>query len=204
VDPYRIVLADDHAMIRQGLRKLIEDVDGLSVVGEAGDGEELREVLGNTPADMVILDISMPKLSGLEVLQEIRETYPSLQVLVVTMHKEYLRRALALGVHGYLLKEDADRVLFFAIDNLREGKRFLSPRLTDEAVADLNTPFEPLTAREREVIRLIAEGKANKEIAEALFVSVRTVESHRASIIRKLSLKSTADLVKYAMQKGYI
>ena len=199
----RVVLADDHTMFRQGLRKLLDGVAGLEVVAEAGDGEELLSVLDTAGPDMVILDMSMPKLSGVEALHLLKARHPGIKILVLSMHKEYLNQALAAGADGYLLKEDAPGELFSAIDNISEGLVFLSPRLTEEAMAERHLRTNPLTAREQQVVGLIAKGKSSKEIAEELFVSVRTIESHRASILRELALKNTAELVRYAMEKGY-
>lgn len=204
MDRYRIVLADDHVMIRQALRRLIEGESDLKVIGEAGDGIELLSLLNTLLPDMIILDISMPNLRGIEAVHEIKTKCREAKILILTMHKEYLHQALSAGAEGYLLKEDADRELFSAIENIRAGKTHLSPRLRGETAVAPTSSFEVLSIREREVLKLIAEGKANKAIAEILFISVRTVESHRASILEKLHLKSTADLVKYAIQRGYI
>jgi DNA-binding NarL/FixJ family response regulator len=204
MDRYRIVLADDHVLIRQGLGGLIRGEAGLEVIGEAGDGFELLSLLGRVTPHMVLLDISMPNLRGIEAVRAIKTKYPDVKILILTMHKEYLHQALSAGADGYLLKEDADRDLFSAIENIRQGRVYLSPRLTGELPGKRVPASEPLSIREKEVLKLIAKGKSNKEIAETLFISVRTVESHRAHIMAKLSLKSTADLVKYAIQKGYI
>ena len=204
MDRYRIALADDHALFRQGLRKIIETAGDVEVVGEAGDGAELMKLLGVSAPDLVVLDISMPKLSGMEAIGEIKARHPEVKILVLTMHKEYLYKTLSAGVDGYLLKEDADRELFSAIENIRQGRVFVSPRLTGEIMEAGAALSDPLTTREKEVLKLIADGKSNKDMAEALYVSIRTVESHRASIIKKLNLKKPADLVRYAMQKGYI
>ena len=204
MDRYRIVLADDHVLIRQGLRRIIEGVADLEVIGEAGDGIELLSLLKTVTPHMVILDISMPNLRGIEAVRAIQMKYPEVKILILTMHKEYLHQALSAGADGYLLKEDADRDLFSAIENIRQGRVYLSPRLTGELLGKRAPSAESLSIREKEVLKLIAKGKSNKEIAETLFISVRTVESHRANIMAKLHLKSTAELVKYAMQEGYI
>jgi len=163
---------------------------------------------------MVILDISMPNLRGIEATREIKMIYPDMKVLILTMHKnkEYLYHAISAGAEGYLLKEDADTELFSAIKTIRQGGIYISPLLSEELTDDLvqicrgsgKPSFDPLTTREREVLKLIAEGKSNKEIANLLFISVRTVQCHRANIMEKLNLKKTADLVKYAIRKGYI
>jgi two-component system, NarL family, response regulator NreC len=200
---YRIVLADDHALFRQGLRKIIEGVADLEVAGEAGDGLELLSLLETTNPDLVILDISMPRLRGIEAMREVKKSFPEVKVLVLTMHREYLHQALSAGAEGYLLKEDADRELFSAIDKVRQGRIYISPRLRGELADDEIPVPEPLSARETEVLNLIAGGKSNREIAEILFISIRTVEAHRATILSKLNLKNTADLVRFAIEKGF-
>ena len=165
---------------------------------------------------MVILDIFMPNLRGIEAIHEIKRIHPDVKILILTMHKdkEYLYLALSAGAKGYLLKEDADKELFSAIEKIRQGKTYISPYFSEEVIDDLvqmgrgdtKTIFEidPLTPREREVLKLIAEGKSSKEIADLLFISVFTVNNHRASIMEKLNLKKATDLVKYAIRKGYI
>jgi DNA-binding NarL/FixJ family response regulator len=213
--PYRIVLADDHLMLRQGLKRILAEGPDLEVIGEAGDGLELIRLLRKSPPDLVILDVSMPYLRGLEAIREMKSIHPGVKILILTMHKdkEYLHQAMAEGAHGYLLKEDADTELFSAIKMLRQGEFYLSPAFSRglaedwvKALRDKDTrpPSETLTLREREILKLIAEGKANKEISELLSISVRTVEHHRANIMEKLQLHSTAELVKYAMQKGFV
>lgn len=203
MDHYRLVLADDHVLIRQGLGGIIKGVADLAVIGEAGDGAALLALLKTVTPHMVILDLSMPNLRGIEAVHEIKREYPEVKILVLTMHKEYLHQALSAGADGYLLKEDAERDLFSAIENIRQGRIYISPRLTGELLGLRATPVDPLSSREKSVLSFIAAGKSNREIAEALFISVRTVESHRAAIMKKLSLNNTADLVKYAIQKGY-
>lgn len=204
MDRYRIVLADDHALIRQGLGRIIQGVDDLEVIGEAGDGIELLSLLSTVIPHLVILDISMPHLRGIEAVHGIKKNYPDVKILVLTMHKEYLHQAISAGADGYLLKEDADRDLFSAIDHIRQGRVYLSPRLAGELLGKRAPSAEPLSSREIEVLKLIAKAKSNKEVADTLFISVRTVESHRAAILKKLKLKNTADLVTYALQKGYV
>ena len=215
--PYKILLADDHVMFRRGIRSLIQGMHNVEVVGEAGDGLELLGLLRDIHPDLVILDISMPKLRGLEATREIKSLEPGVKVLILSMHKEreYLYQALTAGAEGYLLKEDADGELISAIETLRKGGTFISPLLSTQ-MADIfvdkfqaggepaMAPAEPLTTREREIVKLIAEGKSSKEIGELLFISSRTVQHHRANIMRKLNLKKTADLVKYALQKNYV
>jgi DNA-binding NarL/FixJ family response regulator len=210
---YRIVVADDHALFRQGLKGILGGAADLEVVGEAGDGLELLNLMNLNKLDphLVILDISMPNLRGIEAIREIKTIHPNVKILIVTMHKdkEYLLQSLAAGADGYFLKKDADTELFAAIEKIRNKKNYVSPHLSEELADDweqIRMGFiKPLlTPREREVLKLIAEGKSNKEVADLLFVSVHTVERHRANIMEKLNLKKTADLVKYAIQKGYI
>lgn len=213
---YSIVLADDHVLVRQGLRRILEGTDDLAVVGEANDGLELLQLLKRVTPQMVILDIFMPNLRGIEAITEIKAMRPDVKILILTMHrdKEYLYLALSAGAKGYLLKEDASRDLFAAIAEVRRGKTYISPYFSDKVVSDVvqiakghtQVVFEtdPLTAREREVLKLVAEGKSSKEIANLLFISVFTVNNHRASIMEKLNMKKATDLVKYAIRKGYI
>jgi DNA-binding NarL/FixJ family response regulator len=213
--PYRIVLADDHIMLREGLKRIIKEVDDIEVVGEASDGLELLDLLKKLAVHMVILDISMPNLRGIEATREIKMIRPDVKVLILTMHKnkEYLYHAISAGAEGYLLKEDADTELITAIERIQRGGNYISPLLFEELTIDdmvktrlgkHKPPLESLTTREREILKLIAEGKSNKEIADLLFISIRTVEHHRANLMEKLNLKKTADVVKYAIYKGYI
>ncbi|MEJ2672224.1 MAG: response regulator transcription factor [Deltaproteobacteria bacterium] len=190
---YRIILAEDHVLVREGIKNIIEAFPGLQVVGEVGDGPELLTLLKKLPVDMVILDISMPSLPGIEVTREIKQTYPQVKVLILTMHKkkEYLHNAIAAGVHGYLLKEDAPKELLSAIEKIRQGMIYVSPLLASD-LANLyvqrqgdNNHTEPLSPREIEIIKMIAEGKSSKEIAEILFLSFRTIQNHRAKIMRE-------------------
>ncbi len=213
---YRIVLADDHVLFRQGLRRILEGAVDLKVIGEASDGLELLNLFNQSVPDMIILDISMPKLRGIEAIHEIKLIHADASVLILTMHKEkeYLYLALSAGAKGYLLKEDADKELFSAIEKIRQGKTYLSPYFTEQLAEDWTkigredaqplSEIDPLTTREREVLKLIAEGKSSKEIGDLLFISARTVERHRANMMEKLNLKKATDLVKYAIQKGYI
>jgi DNA-binding NarL/FixJ family response regulator len=204
MEGYRIVLADDHALFRLGLKKIIEGVADLEVTGEAGDGLELLSIMEVESPMMVILDISMPKLRGIEAIREVKKRFPEVKVLILTMHREYLHQALSAGAEGYLLKEDADRELFSAIDKIREGKSYISPRLRGELAEEEEPVPEPLSAREMEVLNLIAGGNSNREIAANLFISIRTVEAHRATILSKLNIRNTADLVRYAIEKGFV
>jgi len=205
--PYTIVLADDHALFRQGVKKILEERDDFKVVGEASDGLELLELLKKTPPALVILDISMPNLRGLEAAREIKGLYPRVKILLLTMHKkkDFLQQGLEAGVDGFLVKEDADAALLEAVQAIRGGEKFYSPLLSGK-LADLASQkgrTDPLTKREKEVAKLLAEGRSSKEIAGALYISIYTVRRHRDNIMRKLELKSLADLVRYAMDQGY-
>jgi DNA-binding NarL/FixJ family response regulator len=208
MDPYTIILADDHAMLREGIRKIIERIEDARISGEANDGLELLELLKKFSPNLIILDISMPNLRGLEAIREIRKTYPKVKILVLTMHKkkEFLRQALRDGADGFLLKEDAGSELIRAVQTVRKGGKYLSPLLanvlTSLAVEEENP--EVLTMREREVLKLLVEGKRTIEIAAALYISPHTVRRHRSNIMEKLNIKNLADLVKYAISQSYI
>ncbi|MBW1838010.1 MAG: response regulator transcription factor [Deltaproteobacteria bacterium] len=211
--PYRIVLADDHKMFRLGVKKIIDEIDDLEITGEVDDGLQLLALLKKSAPQMVILDISMPNLRGIEATREVKMIDPAVKILILSMHKnkEYLYHCFSAGAEGYLLKEDTDTELFSAIETIRRGGIYISPILSMEVADDLSKiytgtqrpPLERLTIREREVIKLIAEGKSRKEIAELLYISVHTVGHHRANIMKKLKFKKNTDLVKYAIRKGY-
>ena len=211
---YDVVLVDDHLMFRLGMKKILETSEDINVVGEASDGHELLSLLNRVSPQMVILDISMPKISGIEAAREIKITSPHIKVLILTMHNkiEYLQHALSVGAEGYVLKQDAGTELFVAINSLRSGEIYISPSFSqqfrDEFIKGCCDKIPPgidsLTIRQREVVTLIAEGKTGKEIASILFISTRTVEKHRSQIMGKLKLESTADIVKYAINKKYI
>ncbi len=212
MDAYRIILADDHVIFRQGMKRLIDEVPELSVVGEASDGLKLLSLLEDVAADMVLLDIAMPGMRGIEATREITQRFSHVKVLMLTMHKnkEYLYHAIASGASGYLLKEDSDLELITAIETIQKGDLFISSLFADELGEDfsnisrekIQTAIDPLSVREREILKLISEGLANKEIASEINISVRTVEAHRANIMRKLKLSNTAELVRYALQTG--
>ena len=216
MEPFRVVLADDHILVRQGLKRILEEMADLEVIGEAGNGLELLKLLERITPQMILLDISMPNLRGIEAIREIKALHPEAKILIITMHKdkEYLYQAISAGANGYFLKEDADTELSTAIETIRRGKVYISPLLSGDLADDWaqtyraksKLPYEPdtLTTREREVLKMIAEGKSSKEVADLLFISVRTVERHRANLMDKLGIKKTADLVKYAIQKGYV
>lgn len=214
MDPYRVVLADDHLLFREGMKRLIDEMPGIEVIGEASDGLELLALLKESSPDLAIIDISMPSLRGIEAAREITTLYPRTEVLILTMHKskEYLYHSISAGAKGYLLKEDSDAELFSAIKTIRNGGIYLTHTMAGELAEDLSQILdgkcqirgELLTTREREVLKLIAEGKSNNEIAELLYISRRTAENHRANIMKKLKARKPADLVRYASERGII
>jgi DNA-binding NarL/FixJ family response regulator len=211
--PYRIVLADDHVILREGIKRMIDETKGLEVIGEAGDGLELLRLLTHEVPDMVILDISMPRLRGIEAAGEIGKRYPRVDILILSMHKkqEYLYLALQAGAKGYLLKEDTGTELIAAIQTIRNGRTYLSPLIRKDLPADLigiikgNHGYanDPLTSRERQVLKLVVDGKTSREIAADLCVSIHTIHNHRKNIRHKLKITCNADLIKYALEKGY-
>jgi DNA-binding NarL/FixJ family response regulator len=212
---YRVVLADDHILVRRGLRRILEEKGNLEIVAEVGDGLELLSILNKIEPNLIILDVSMPNLRGIEAIPEIRHVRPGAKVLMLTMHKdeEYLYQAISAGADGYLLKEDAEKELFTAIASIQSGKIYISPGLAEQSMQnwarmrrgeDDNKASDVLTIRQREILKMIAEGKSNKEIGDMLCISVRTVERHRANMMDKLNIRKTAELVQYALKKHYI
>jgi DNA-binding NarL/FixJ family response regulator len=213
---YRIFLADDHALVREGLKMILAKRPDFEVVGEAGDGFELLSLLKQGPApDAIVLDISMPKLRGIEAIHEIKDLDLKVKVLVLTMHKDedFLCQAFIAGADGYLLKEDVAKELFAALDSIFRGDIYISSLLGEEMkgawlkiIRERKNvrSSEMLSSREKQVLKLIAEGRSNKVIADLLCISTRTVDHHRARIIKKLNLKGTAELIRYAIAKGYV
>jgi len=207
--PYRILLTDDHSLLREAIKKSIEEVPGLKVIGEAGDGVDLMRLLSRTTPDLIILDISMPNLPGLDAAKIIKARNPDIKILILTMHKsgEFLRRALAVGIEGYLLKENALADLVTAIETIRRGGNYISSLLGGKILREgigLRLSGEVLSPREIEILKLVAQGKSSKEIADSLSLSIMTVYNHRVNIKNKLNLKKNAELVRYAIENGYI
>ncbi|MGI4756815.1 MAG: response regulator [Janthinobacterium lividum] len=211
----RIVLADDHTVLRAGLKSLLERQRDLNVVGEAGDGRELLRVVDQTTPDVVITDISMPQLNGTEATAQIVKKYPGTRVIVLSMHSDegYVIRALKAGAKGYLVKESAEADLIAAIRAVHTGKAFFSPSVSALLVEDyvrqmrdrgMEDSYELLSTREREVLQLVAEGQSNKDIAKLLSLSIYTVETHRGNILQKLNLHNVPELILYAVRKGVI
>jgi two-component system, NarL family, response regulator NreC len=205
--PLRIVIADDHSVVRRGLRQVLEGDTGLEVVAEAGDIDAARRYVRGHKPDVLVLDLNMPGGSTLDALPEIRAEAPDTQIVVLTMQNEpaYARQALAAGVLGYVLKEAADDELVEAIRRAAAGDTYLNPRLGARLATEPPLgPPDGLSEREVEVLRMIALGHTNAEIAEQLYLSVRTVETHRAHIQQKLSLASRSELVRYALDHGLV
>ena len=211
----RVLLAEDHAMVRKGILSLLREEEEIEVVGEAEDGREVIELAEEYEPDVVIMDITMPGLNGLEATKRISNRYPDPDVVMLTRHtsEEYVFQALKAGASGYIVKEDLPEELTSAIRRVSEGNKYFSPSITTSIVDRLmeKTDLEdetqsqsPLTSREREVLQLISEGHTNNEIAEILNLSQKTVESHRGNIMKKLDLHNVAELTKYAVQSGII
>jgi DNA-binding NarL/FixJ family response regulator len=211
----RILLADDHNIMRRGLRLLLERQPGFEVVAEAADGREAAERAEATHPDIAVLDIAMPNMSGIEAAQRIRALLPQAAIVILSMHSDesYVLRALKAGAKGYLLKDSAESDLIDAIKAVSEGKAFFSPEiskiLVEDYVRDMRKrgaedSYELLTSREREILHLLAEGKSNKDIATLLDLSLYTVETHRRNLQDKLNLHSLAELILYAVRKGVI
>lgn len=205
----RVMLVDDHTLVRAGVRRILEAQGGLRVVGELSDGSAVMEAIEHTPTDVVVLDLTLPGRDGLGVLREIRARWPDLKVVVLTMHSEggYVARAVREGANGYLLKDSAVQDLVSAIEAVMEGGEFFSPavqRKLTQMMRGGTTTLEALTEREREVLRLVAEGLPTKQIAAALNISSRTVETHRANLMRKLDLHSVARLTQFAIREGLV
>jgi DNA-binding NarL/FixJ family response regulator len=210
------LIADDHGLIRRGVRTVLQACRGWRVIGEAANGREAVEKAIKLKPDVAVLDISMPELDGLEVTRQIRESVPSVKVLVLTMHEsdQMVRRALDAGASGYILKSDFTDYLPKAVKAIAENKRFLTPKVCDIVLDGFinagNKPDEAkpagprVTPRELEIIRLLAQGKSNKELSAQLGITVRTVETHRSKIMLKLGLHSLAELIHYAMRNEII
>lgn len=211
----RVLVADDHTIIRSGLRLLLERHSGFEVVGEAADGRQTLELAESLRPDVVVLDIAMPNLNGIEAAKQIAAKLPKVSVIVLSMHSDesYVLRALKAGARGYLLKDSAESDIINAIRAVSQGKAYFSPEISrmlmDDYVRNLqqrgvDDSYDLLTAREREILQLLAEGKTNKEISAILNLSPHTVETHRGNMLQKLNLHSLPELILYAVRKGVI
>jgi len=206
----RILLADDHAVVRQGFRMILGAQTDMEIVGEVGNGREAVAMTEQLKPDVVVMDVAMPELNGIEATRRIAETQPHTKVLALSMHKDsvYVREILRAGARGYLLKDSIDVDLLAAVRAVAKGEGYLSPAVSDTVLSDyrkhVTDPLDLLSSREREVLQLIAEGKTNKDIATLLNLSVYTVDAHRGRIMEKLNLHSTSELVRFAVRKGLI
>lgn len=211
----RIVLAEDHTILREGLRALLSADPDFEIIGEAQDGREAVRCVEKLEPDLLLMDLSMPRMSGMDAIREIKKRYPEIKIIALTVHKteEYLLNTLQAGADGYVLKDATHDELVLAIKNVMGGKSYLSPGVSEKVIEGYlegresnrsMSPWERLSQREREVLKLIAEGYKNKEIAEDLCISLKTVEKHRANLMKKLDLHNAAALTVYAVQKGLV
>lgn len=211
---YRIVLADDHVLIRHGIKNIIAKEAQLQIVGEVGNGEELLSYLKNDLPELVILDISMPKINGVDLTRILKKSYPSVKILMLTMHKnkQFFYQAMSAGADGYLIKSDSDDELLLAINKIRSGRTYISPYLVDDFTDDVLkayrneevTTFTGLTKREKQILSMVVEGHTSKDMAAKLNLSPRTIDHHRSNLLKKFKMKNSIDLVNYAVRKGYV
>jgi DNA-binding NarL/FixJ family response regulator len=209
-----IVLADDHSVVRAGLRSLLERELACTVVGEAGNGPEALALVERLQPSLLVVDLMMPGLSGLEVARQARQTAPATRIVILSMHADesYVREALRVGVTAYVLKEALSTDFLYALQQAANGRRYLSPPLSEKALDAYASQaaetaldlYETLTSREREILYLAAQGMTSAEIAERLMIGVRTVDTHRASMMRKLGLHTPLDLIRYAVRRGIV
>ena len=215
----KIFLADDHSILRDGLKMILENEEEFNIVGEAGDGREAYDMIEKLKPDVAVLDISMPSMSGIELSRHLKKYLPDTKILILSRHDkdEYIRQVLQYGVEGYILKDDASEELIKAVKEVMKGNLYLSPRLATGIIREVITlqgeteadtpedsPFDILTPREREVLKLVAEGSNSREIAEILHISPQTVKTHRVNIMRKLDIHKVNDLVAYAIKNGFV
>ena len=206
----RVLLADDHAMVRKGFRLILEAQPDIEIAGEAGNGREAVELAEKLHPDVVVMDVAMPELNGIEATRRLAASSPHTRVLALSMHKDsvYVREILRAGARGYLLKDSIDTDLINAVRAVAKGDGYISPGVSDAVLSDyrrhVTDPLDLLTSREREVLQMIAESKTNKEIAVALNLSVYTIDAHRGKIMEKLNLHSTGELVRFAVRHGLI
>lgn len=214
ITKYRVVLVEDHTILREGLRALLASEPEFEVVGEFGDGRDAVARVAALEPDLVLTDLSMPRMNGLEAIREIRRRVPGAKMLALTVHKaeEYVRAALQAGAHGYLLKESSHAELLKAARQVLGGRIYISPELAGRILdgsgngspPERRTRWETLTGREREILKLIAEGNKNKDIARDLFISLKTVEKHRSNLMQKLGIHNAQALTALAIEKGLI
>jgi len=211
VNPIRVLLADDHALVRAGIRALLNAIEGVEVIAEAGNGREALQLIHDLQPDIVLLDVTMPGLSGLEVLEESKKQFPELRVIILTVHDagEYAMQALRAGAAGYLLKSAAATELQLAIETVSRGETYVSDEVSRKTLLEYSRgpteqPLARLTPRQREILILIAEGLSTKDIGRSLNISVKTVESHRAQLMERLDIHDIASLVRYSIKMGLV
>lgn len=210
----RILLADDHVLIRHGIKNIMKKDSRLNIIGEANNGKELLSFLENSEVDLIILDISMPGLGGMEVIGIVKDKYPWIKILILTMHKnkQYFYNAMSAGADGYLMKDDSDEELLVAIERVAAGRSYISPFMAEDFADDVvnmyrnekKSPFQELTRREKEILQLVVKGYTSKKMAEHLHLSQRTIDHHRSNLLRKFNRKNSVDLVNYAVRNGFI
>ncbi len=206
----RILLADDHAVVRQGFKMILAAQPDMEIVGEAGNGREALDLAGQLQPDVIVMDVAMPELNGIEATRRVADLSPRSRVLALSMHKDsvYVREILRAGARGYLLKDSISSDLLAAVRAIARGEGYLIPGVSDAVLNDyrrhVTDPIDLLSSREREVLQMIAEGKTNKEIATVLNLSVYTVDAHRGRIMEKLNVHSVTDLVRFAVRSGLV
>ena len=211
----KIIIAEDHTILREGLKALLTINPEIEIVGEAEDGREAIRLVEKLDPDLVMMDLSMPRMDGMQAIREIKRRWPQKKVLALTAHKteEYILTALRAGADGYLLKDSTCQEMMTAVKSILSGKRYLSPGISEKVIAGylegkqvvkLEGAWDNLTEREREVLKLIGEGYRNKEIADLLVISPKTVEKHRANLMEKLNLHSVSEITAYAIEKGLV
>lgn len=210
----RILLADDHVLIRHGIKNIIKTDKKFCVVGEVSNGKELIDFLEKSAVEMIILDISMPDIGGMEAIGLVKSKYPLVKILMLTMHKskQYFYNAMSAGADGYLMKDDSDKELLVALEKVLDGKSYISPYMADDFANDVismfrnerKSPFQELTKREKEILQMVVEGYTSKKMAAHFNLSQRTIDHHRSNLLRKFNRKNSVDLVNYALQNGFV
>ena len=212
--PYSIIIADDHSLLRQGIKSILRQDGSVEVIGEAADGLELFTRLSERVPDMVILDISMPRMNGIEAVVDVREHFPAVRILILTMHAntQYFYHVISAGAHGYLLKDESDTELLNAIATIRRGEVYVSPQLVSEVTGGMvsafqerrDSPIVKLTDREKQVLQLVVKGHTSKQMAAILCLSPRTIDHYRANLLKKFKMKNTVDLVNHVLSNSIV
>ena len=213
-DKHRVVIAENHAILRAGLRALLSSAPNIEVVAEAENGYEAIACVEKFFPELVIMDLSMPKMNGMEAIREIKKQYPDIKIIALTVHKteEYILATLEAGANGYIIKDAAQEELFLAINSVLNGNSYLSPSISGKIIEGYlggtrivkSSNWDSVSNREKEILKLIAEGNKNKDIAEYLCISIKTVEKHRSNVMKKLDLHNTAEITSFAIEKGLV